>query len=217
MQIHQIKDQAFEANAYLIECSIPILIDTGTGWDISRTLETIGRIVDPKRIETIILTHRHLDHVGGAEELSRIFGSVLYASVDDSPPLIQVDQVSTGARLFGKSFHPLPVRVLNYGAVINLGDGELDIIHTPGHTIGSISLLERNTKSLFSGDTIFANGSVGRWDFVTGDYYQLVQSIQKLRVLDVENLYPGHGPFVEGEGRDHIEMGLDFLENSGYL
>jgi glyoxylase-like metal-dependent hydrolase (beta-lactamase superfamily II) len=103
----------------------------------------------------------------------------------------------------------LKVATFEYGE--RFGDSGLELIHSPGHTIGSIVLYDRATKSLFSGDTVFANGGVGRWDLETGNLGQLRESITKIEELGLENLYPGHGPAIEGGASEHVRMSLDSL------
>jgi glyoxylase-like metal-dependent hydrolase (beta-lactamase superfamily II) len=95
---------------------------------------------------------------------------------------------------------------------IELEDGdEIDdfkVIHTPGHTSGGICLWDG--ENLISGDTIFAGGGVGRMD-IGGDYTDMKNSVKKLMELDVKNIYPGHGPMVELNGKEHIKMSYSFL------
>lgn len=211
MKVHFIMGMGFDANIFFIEAEKPILIDAGTGWNTANAIKIIEEQIDPKEIDSIILTHRHIDHVGGAAELSKICHAQLYASVEEAPSLIQGDRVTTGSTMFSIPLDKLDVSVLEYDDSIDLGDHKLKIIHTPGHTIGSISLYHEESKSLFSGDTVFADGGVGRWDFETGNYRQLVASIEMLRDLKPKNLYPGHGPYVEGNATEHIETSLKFL------
>ena len=211
MKVHFIMGEGFDANIFFIEAEKPILIDAGTGWNTAKAVRTIEQRIDPKEIDSIILTHRHVDHVGGASELSHICQAQLYASVEEAAPLIQGDKATTGANMFSIPLDKLDVSVLKYGEFVDLGDAKLKIIHTPGHTIGSISLYHEETKSLFSGDTVFADGGVGRWDFETGSYRQLLASIEMLRDMEPRNLYPGHGPYVEGNATEHIKTSLKFL------
>lgn len=211
MKVHFIMGIGFDANIYFIEAEKPILIDAGTGWNTAGAVKTIEDHIEPKEIDSIILTHRHIDHVGGAEELSKICDAQLYASPEEAAPLISGDRTTTGSTMFSIPLAKLDVEVINYGDTFNLGDEKLKIINTPGHTIGSISLYDEKSKSLFSGDTVFADGGVGRWDFETGNYKQLVQSIEMLLKMEPKNLYPGHGPYVEGIATEHIETSLKFL------
>ena len=92
---------------------------------------------------------------------------------------------------------------------INIGDESFKVLLTPGHSPGSICLYNENEKSLVSGDTIFSYGSFGRYDLSGGSYNQLKKSIERLNILDVENLYPGHDMFIEREGNKHIKMAFE--------
>ena len=85
---------------------------------------------------------------------------------------------------------------------------DFEVIHTPGHTSGGICLWDG--ENLISGDTIFAGGGVGRMD-IGGDYQDMKNSVKKLMELDVKNIYPGHGPIVEGIGKEHIRMSYSIL------
>ncbi|UCD92237.1 MAG: MBL fold metallo-hydrolase [Methanobacteriota archaeon] len=217
MEVHFIMGEGFDANVFFIEAEKPILIDAGTGWNIAKAVGTIEQHIDPKEIETIVLTHRHIDHVGGAAELSHICQAQLYASIDEAPPLISGDRATTGSMMFNIPLDKLDISILKYDDEVDLGDAKLKIIHTPGHTMGSISLYHEETKSLFSGDTVFADGGVGRWDFETGSYRQLVASIEMLKEMGPKNLYPGHGPYVENEATEHIGTSLKFLRYAEIL
>lgn len=86
--------------------------------------------------------------------------------------------------------------------------GNFEVIHTPGHTSGGICLWDG--ENLISGDTIFAGGGVGRMD-IGGDYNDMKSSVEKLTKLDVVNIYPGHGPIVEKNGKDHIKLSYSLL------
>jgi glyoxylase-like metal-dependent hydrolase (beta-lactamase superfamily II) len=211
MKVHYIMGMGFDANIFFIEAEKPILIDAGTGRNTAGAIETIEEHIDPKKIDSIILTHRHIDHVGGAEDLSQICEAKLFASAEEALPLQQGDGTTTGSTMFNIPLNKLDVSVLNYGDSLNLGDEKLRILHTPGHTVGGISLFHEKTGSLFSGDTVFTDGGVGRWDFETGSYGQLLASIEMLKDLRPKNMYPGHGPYTEDDATEHIETSLKFL------
>jgi glyoxylase-like metal-dependent hydrolase (beta-lactamase superfamily II) len=211
MKVHFIMGLGFDANVFFIEAEKPVIIDAGTGRNIEGVVKEIEQHIDAKAIDSVILTHRHIDHVGGAAELSKICDSQLYASIDEAPPLQQGDRTTTGSTMFNIPLDKLDVSILNYNDSFDLGDEKLKILHTPGHTVGSISLFHEKTGSLFSGDTVFTGGGVGRWDFETGSYKQLLASIEMLKDLGPKNLYPGHGPYAEGDATEHIETSLKFL------
>jgi glyoxylase-like metal-dependent hydrolase (beta-lactamase superfamily II) len=211
MKVHYIMGVGFDANIFFIEAEKPIIIDAGTGGNTAGAVKSVEEHIDPTAIDSIILTHRHIDHVGGAEELSKICDAQLYASVDEATPLLQGDRITTGSTMFNIPLNKLDISILKYGDSFDLGDERLKILHTPGHTVGSISLYHEESKSLFSGDTVFTNGGVGRWDFETGNYQQLLASIEMLSGIGPKNLYPGHGPYTEGDASEHIETSLKFL------
>lgn len=213
MDVHSVGGFGYDSNVYLIKCSKPIVVDTGTGQGIyfKKMIENIEKLCSLKSIKTIVLTHMHFDHTGGTEKLQKLTNANLLMHKDDANHVRIGDNVATGARMFGGSMDPLNTSIT--GDSVDGGDVALKVIHTPGHSPGSISLYEPKSKSLFSGDTVFADGSTGRWDLIGGDYNQLLNSVKKLSKLDVKNLYPGHERFVEGNGNEHIMMALRFIES----
>ncbi|MFO7619624.1 MAG: MBL fold metallo-hydrolase [Thermoplasmata archaeon] len=214
MNIHPIGGQGFSGNIFLIDARKPCLVDAG--WDPNITLgaRQVSKVLGERPLEHIVLTHRHIDHVGGAMAFHREFGGEMLAHEDDADALIEGDAVSTGAMMFGGNIEPMPVRKLKDGDTIDLGDGEsLLVVHTPGHSIGSMCLLGR--ENLLSGDTVFADGGVGRWDLETGNYDQLLASLEKIAGLDFENMYPGHGPSVMGVAKEHVAISLKHLRLLG--
>ena len=212
MKVHQIVDLSFEVNLYFIDAPKPVLIDAGLGPDGRRIAAMVYELLAGRKLHAIILTHRHFDHTGGTAELMTKFSADVYASPAEAEPLIEGDQMTTGASAFGGELIRIPAKKLSYNTTFDVGEGGLLVVHTPGHTEGSICLFHENSKSLFTGDTVFTGGSVGRWDLATGDYGQLVNSLEKLRKMDVERLYPGHGPYTEGDGLEHINLGLNALK-----
>lgn len=211
MKVHPMGGQAYDSNIYLLQTEIPAIIDTGTEWFIKDTIRRIEEIMPLDEIEKIILTHRHYDHTGGAKKLKELTGAEIFIHEKDSAPLLMGDDVSTGAKSFNAEQPRLEVSILKGDETIDLGDVELKVIYTPGHSIGSIALYHKPSKSLFSGDTIFCDGGIGRWDLISGDYRQLVDSIKMLSKLEVINLYPGHGNYSEGRGQTHVNLALDSI------
>lgn len=123
-----------------------------------------------------ILTHGHHDHVGG---------------VKDSWKRVYLHEKDMGFEV------PENIRKLDFEEM-TFGDFDLLIIHTPGHTLGSVCIFERKRKILFSGDTLFAGGMVGRTD-MGGDDGLLEESLEKIRSSGYKLLCPGHGG-IEGVG-----------------
>jgi glyoxylase-like metal-dependent hydrolase (beta-lactamase superfamily II) len=212
--VHSIGGHGFSGNIFLIDAERPCLIDAGWDTDTRHSSAQVRKVLGVRKLAFIALTHRHIDHVGGTLSFREGFGGEILAHEDDAEPLIAGDPDSTGARMFGGEMSPIPARPLKDGERIDLGGGEfLQVMHTPGHTIGSMCLL--GGGNLFSGDTIFADGGVGRWDLDTGNYDQLLASAEKLADADFENLYPGHGPSVIGSAKEHASLSLRHLRLIG--
>jgi glyoxylase-like metal-dependent hydrolase (beta-lactamase superfamily II) len=166
-----------------------IVIDPGD--DVSQILELLAK--HGLRVKAIVITHAHIDHIGGAQELKRITQAPVYMNLNDAG--LQA-MMATQAAWLGV---PTPESVeidapLNDGATLQLGQTEFHVLHTPGHTQGSISLWIPSERKLVAGDTLFA-GSIGRTDLPGGDGRQILRSIhQKLLPLPEETtVIPGHG------------------------
>lgn len=148
------------------------------------------------RLKAILLTHGHFDHVLDAWNLKKLCGGEIYLHPLDEP-LLRNRMVGLGAILMGKmpSINPSIDRHLKEGDIIVLGDREIHVIETPGHTPGHVSFYVPSQKCIFVGDTIF-DGSIGRTDFPGGSYEELIKSVRtKLFTLgDDIVVYPGHGP-----------------------
>lgn len=146
-------------------------------------------------IEKVILTHGHLDHVGGTVAIAAHYDvPVIGPHVGDK---FWLDALMQQSQMFG--FPPAkpftPQTWLNDNDTITLGSLTLEVLHCPGHTPGHVALVERNSNKVIVGDIIFA-GSIGRTDFPQGNHQQLIDSItQKIMVLPGDmTIYPGHGP-----------------------
>jgi hydroxyacylglutathione hydrolase len=144
------------------------------------------------RVKYIILTHGHFDHTGALAQLKKTTGAEILIHSADASMLSQ----STPAQPFflDSGTDPCPAdRTLKDGDTIEFGSNVLEVLHTPGHTPGGISLLI--DKMIFTGDTLFC-GSVGRTDLPGGSYRKLMDSI-KTKLLSKDDdyvIYPGHGP-----------------------
>jgi len=187
---------ANNCNAYLINGPNPILIDPGhmSMFDhVEKGLEALGMSLGD--ISLVICTHAHPDHIEAVQRFNR--QSTQIAFHESAWHLIKNMGQRAGLhnRMDLDAF--APDFFLKEGA-LDVNGTHLSIIHTPGHSPGSITLYGPENKTLFTGDLIFREG-VGRTDLPGGDGNQLKASIQRLTGLDVEYLLPGHGEIVTGK------------------
>ncbi|MDK2826927.1 MAG: hydroxyacylglutathione hydrolase [Methanolobus sp.] len=204
MQVKHFIIGLYDANSYLINGKI--LVDTGMSTE--GLISAIRENIDIEDLELIILTHCHYDHTASAQAIADISGAKIAIHKDDEL-LLSNDTISAAAMFGNKAPAIKPDMLLEEGDRIPIGDEEeLEVIHTPGHTPGGICLYEANSKSLFSGDTVFPNGSIGRTDFQGGNRNQLTESINKLVQLDVKTLYPGHGEVTSNDVNTQIQFSL---------
>ncbi len=146
----------------------------------------------------ILLTHGHIDHMGGSGHLSGLTGALTYVHPDDDfLTLHPVDQIRSmfGMTLPGDFEAPARREPLAHGQLLGLAGMSLEVRHTPGHTPGHCVFFLEDQGLLFSGDQLFA-GSIGRSDFPYGSYEDLMQSMktQVMTLDDDVRVLPGHGP-----------------------
>ncbi len=190
MIIEKLEVGPFATNCYIVGSEAGgqgMIIDPGDeAGKILGRVEQLG--LD---IKYILLTHGHLDHIGALREVKEATGADVAIYANDVATLND----RSLSIFMGIPYHPSPApdRLLNDGDIITIGGLSFNVIHTPGHTPGSICLLGEGV--LFSGDTLFHYG-IGRADFPGGSYEQLMDSIRnRLMVLDDNiEVYPGHGP-----------------------
>ncbi len=186
------------ANCYLLLDEKKAIIDVGG--DFEFIVRAIKRYINPKELDYVFLTHSHFDHAAAAGHFKGLAKIVMH---EKEYELLKSQNFTS--ILFGVKFKEFePDVFVRGGEVFELGKITLEVIHTPGHTPGSVCFYEPNKKWLFSGDTVFAYGSFGRVDLPGGSAIDLIRSIEKLTKLDVRNLYPGHEEVIEGNARDHI-------------
>ena len=184
-----------ETNCYLVgslEDGESLVIDPGFNTDAE--CQNLLRAADQNGLEIkyVVNTHGHPDHVSGNNFLKKATGAPILIHEQDASMLSDVGRDL--ASLFGFRIVPsLPDRLLHEGDVIEVGSVRLNVIHTPGHSRGSISLF--GDGAVFTGDALFA-GSIGRYDLPGGSYEELMISIKnKLAILPEQTkVYPGHGP-----------------------
>ncbi len=203
-----IPGRGFDSNVYLIKGQKNTIIDTGSGFDMGYILDELKKNIDIHDIDQIILTHEHVDHTGGAEHLRKKLDDVKILAHEEVARVLE-EGIEPSALLFSLPSPKVDVDIkLKDGDRVRIGDDIYTVLHTPGHSKGSICLYCDEKKTLFSGDTIFAYGGIGRYDLPGGDFIELQKSIQRLSELDVKDLYPGHGDFIRGFGNHHVKLAL---------
>jgi glyoxylase-like metal-dependent hydrolase (beta-lactamase superfamily II) len=145
---------------YLIDLDELVLIDSGAGIGFDQTLSNIQLVgFDPANISTVILTHCHMDHIGGATRVSQLFGSQIVMHSLDAEIVERGDQHMTAAWCFGILFIPFPIDIKLHGekGQLSFGANKVGWIHIPGHTPGSIAVyLDAGGKRVLFGQDISA-------------------------------------------------------------
>jgi len=177
---------------YLLNLGELVLIDTGAGWSVDQIIGNIKKLgLDPKNLTKIILTHCHIDHIGGVPEIKKRFGSKLYIHKLDAPPLETGDQVLTAASWYQTTFPPTPVDVkFNLPEeTLTIDEQKIVCLHTPGHTPGSIGIyLDKEGKRILFGQDLHGP-LLSEFGSNLEDYGR---STKKLLDLDSDILCEGH-------------------------
>jgi len=186
----------FETNCYLVRES-----DTpgARAWMVDASFEPVELIQRARdlgvRLEAIVLTHAHVDHIAGIGDVLRAFPKTPIWIHQAEEKWLGDGELNLSAMMGMPITAPGPDRTLVDGEELRLGDQVWRVIHTPGHSPGGIGLYHASSGRLISGDALFA-GSIGRTDFPGCEHQALVRSIQqKLYTLPGETrVMPGHGP-----------------------
>ncbi len=167
-----------------------VVIDPGD--EIQRILAILAK--HQLRVKAIIITHAHIDHIGGAQKLKAATGAPVYMNANDQQLSEHLDMQAAWLGMATPERTKIDVDARE-GEKVALGPAEFNVLHTPGHTQGSISLWIPSENKLIAGDTLFLD-SIGRTDLPGGDYEQILRSIHdKLLPLDdTTAVTPGHGP-----------------------
>jgi len=204
MLLKRITTGMLSSNCYIIgDAGEAAVIDPGV------EPEEIVSILDVQKLtlKYIILTHAHIDHILHVEELLGARGGKVV--IHDEDALLLGNPMLNGAVLFGlnRSFREADLRVKD-GDSLELGGIQLEIIHTPGHTPGSMCV--KADGCIFTGDTLFKLG-VGRTDLGAGDQTRLMDSLKKLMKLDDSlKVYPGHGSATDIDYEKNNNMNMWF-------
>ncbi|XAL99553.1 MBL fold metallo-hydrolase [Phycisphaeraceae bacterium D3-23] len=193
LSIHTFALGAWQTNCYVVvsgkQCSI---IDAG--FEPEPMLDFIeAQSLTPDKV---VLTHAHLDHIGGLHAVRERYPDVpILIHADEAEFLTDTALNLSAMAGIGPVVAPEATETLAHGDAVDLAGHPFEVRHTPGHSPGGVSLIHHATQVALVGDTLFA-GSIGRHDFPTSDGPQLMQSIreQLMTLPDATHVLPGHGP-----------------------
>lgn len=213
-----------DCHIYLVDCGSELaLIDCGMadGTSLARITENIVREgLQPDRLRTMVATHYHMDHVGGAARFRERFGLQVWAPAEAALVLRTGDEVAVAldvakaAGFYAQDYRFQPVEVdreLGEFERFRIGDVEFEAIPTPGHCNGHYSYLMhgRDRRYLFAGDAVFSGGRVVWQNIHDCSVPKTVASIRLLNTLDFDALLPGHAQVVLDGGKRHVQLAAD--------
>ena len=179
-----------QANCYILGCAetrSALVIDPGG--DAARIMRVLNE--DEFQLKFIVNTHGHVDHMAANEELKAETSAQLCIHSADAD-MLEDTQKNLSVFVGTPVTSPEADRILAHGDILEVGNLRLEVIHTPGHSQGSICLL--GDDYIFTGDLLFAGG-IGRYDFPGSSYEKLMDSLKKVMTLDDGLVvYSGHGP-----------------------
>lgn len=200
--IYLLRGQASDCHSYLIRASSRnVLIDSGLDSSFLSLREQLFSLgLKLKDIDLIINTHEHLDHIGSNRYFQE--SSFIAAHRSAATKITLGDHYVTLYRSRDLNKVPLHVHLwLENHFLFDLGSHHLEVIHTPGHTSGSICIYESATKVLFSGDTVFAGGILS-YIAESGSLGDYINSIMRLETMKISEVYPGHGEISKNPEQD---------------
>ena len=196
---------ANNCNAYFINGKKRILIDPGHDQLFGHVKDHLSRLsLSPEDIDIVLVTHGHPDHIEGVKTF--VNTSTLIAISRMEMSFIKAVAPHYGEVLGVPNFEP---DILLQEGDLKIGDLTFQVIHTPGHSPGSICVYWPEKKVLFTGDVVFNQG-VGRTDVPGGNGEELKESIRRISRLEVDHLLPGHGDVISG--RDLVKANFSEIE-----
>jgi len=183
----------FSSNSYAITGDYVSIIDPGN--DYTAFMELFRRGVNPTDIKKIVLTHGHVDHVMGMFELFRRY--------DNPGQDLEIFLHEAGPREFKDLAGQMGCRLIEVkgGETLNLSGFDLEVIHTPGHTLDGICLYHAPSRSMFTGDTVLPHAMAEMDQAAGGRLDHYLYSLRTLLKRDIDNVLPGHGGLVGRTGR----------------
>jgi hydroxyacylglutathione hydrolase len=192
--VYQVRFRNRAANAYLVIGSKrTIMIDVGLSSNYPHLLTCLEHVgVAPDRIDMVVLSHEHLDHVGAAYHFNNSRTYVAAHRLAANKMMLR-DDFSMLRKMFNEPNVPIGIDIwLEEGNMIDLGNFRLDVMYTPGHTSACITLFDPDKGLLFAADTLMPGGVMGGV-FGSGSIADYIQSLERLKGLNSRILLPGHG------------------------
>lgn len=184
--------QGHITNCYLIYDDLKQAVVIDPGYEADKILNKIKEL--DLEVKAIILTHSHADHIGALQKIEEVFYVPIIIHQEDLKPLLgEAEAYYKLLQVEPQNVEKSQILCVQDSKILKFGKMEFEIIHTPGHTAGSICIYEKNKQVLFTGDTIFSD-CYGRCDLYSGDFKEMVSSLKKVfyRFSDTI-IYPGHG------------------------
>ena len=193
-----------------------VLVDSSLGQNkdlLISSLEEFG--LKPVQISLILHTHCHADHIGCSYKFPDAWMAMHEV---DAKAVNEENPEITCSKFFHGTKFPKITRFLAPNQIIDFGNLSMQVIHTPGHTEGSVCFFIKKEGILFSGDVLFASG-FGRTDLASGSPEKMVRSLEKLQKLPVKALLSGHGPVLQGKEAisDGIEKSHEVVLKDAFL
>ena len=192
--VYQIRFKNRAANVYLVRGkSRTILIDVGLSSNFPHLVECLHHLGCPlEKIDMVILSHEHLDHIGAAYHFSG-HRTIIAAHRLAANKIMLRDNFSMLRKMFNEPNVPINVDIwLEEGNLIDLGNFRLNVMYTPGHTSACVSLFDQEKGLLFAADTLMPGGVMGGV-FGSGSISDYIQSLERLKGLNSRILLSGHG------------------------
>lgn len=189
------------ANMILVKDRLPILIDTGFGSDVNETEQLIKEAgVSPEELHLIVNTHYHSDHVGGNFHFQKNYDVPIAAHKWEADLVNFGDPEACSAEWLDQPVEPYRVdRKLSENDEIDTGCRTLKVLHTPGHTLGHISLYDPEEEVLFCGD-LFHQNDIGWLNIFregVASIQRSMESLERLSTIPIQQAYSGHGPQID--------------------
>ncbi|MHA1212041.1 MAG: MBL fold metallo-hydrolase [Candidatus Heimdallarchaeota archaeon] len=215
MELEIVRGGSFSANSFLLidqNKKQILIIDLGlpgklTMFKLRKKLAKVTQGNYGDYSIEVFLTHCHIDHVKGEDNLKK-FSNVIFSASE------LTDQ--DGVTLLAKYNLKIPYKVEKIyanGDTIPFADTTLRVISAPGHTDGSTVLYDEKNKSLFAGDVVFAGGGCGRVDFPSGSRKAMIETLGMLAELEIDHLYSGHGEDLHSNVRQNTLLAKRLMES----